>query len=132
MLLISSYIPNSGIHGIGCFAGERVAKGTLVWQLDDLLDCKISPEQFERQPEAVRQFLAIYAYGQHEGDSRFYVLCGDHARHVNHSLDPNVVESLDGSATNIAARDIEAGEELTCNYLVFDSDAAEKLAPQRG
>lgn len=28
---------------------------------------------------------------------------------------------------NIAARDIEAGEELTCNYKDFDSDASRKL-----
>jgi len=56
-------------------------------------------------------------------------LCADNAKHMNHSDSPNVVngEDGDGVETNVAARDIEAGEELTCDYYSFDLDAARKL-----
>jgi SET domain-containing protein len=42
---------------------------------------------------------------------------------MNHSEKPNLLDL----ETNIAARDIQAGEELTCNYYLFDLDADRKL-----
>ena len=54
-------------------------------------------------------------------------LCGDHAKHMNHSDDPNLLDL----ETNVAARDIAAGEELTCNYYIFDLDASRKLRGKR-
>lgn len=50
------------------------------------------------------------------------VLCGDNARFMNHSFEPNCDD--DGGEFTTAARDIEAGEELTCDYRRFDAPSA--------
>ncbi|PKM07970.1 MAG: hypothetical protein CVV14_06225 [Gammaproteobacteria bacterium HGW-Gammaproteobacteria-4] len=42
----------------------------------------------------------------------------DNARYMNHSDTPNLIE-VDGC--NYTARDIAEGEELTCDYRVFDA-----------
>lgn len=44
---------------------------------------------------------------------------------MNHSESPTLLETADG--LNVAARDISAGEELTCNYNEFDKEAFHKL-----
>jgi hypothetical protein len=69
----------------------------------------------------------MYAYGQQSGSKKTFILCGDHSRHMNHSDHANLIEAGNGDAFNIAARDILAGEELTCDYNAFDTDASFKL-----
>jgi len=54
------------------------------------------------------------------------VLCADQAKFVNHSDQPNLLDSEDG-AVEYAAYDIAANEELTCNYYASDEKTAEKL-----
>lgn len=53
----------------------------------------------------------------------------DHAKLVIHVDDPNLLDTLDGDR-EIAARVINVGEELTCNYLTSDLEAAAKLGCQ--
>ena len=55
-------------------------------------------------------------------------LSGSHdARYFNHSEEPNTVD-LDGpEGPTVAARDIQPGEELTCDYRLFDADVLVKL-----
>jgi len=55
-----------------------------------------------------------------------FVISSDHSKHMNHSDRPNVIQG-DGYF-DIAARDIEPGEELTCDYHTFDLDAKLKLS----
>jgi hypothetical protein len=59
--------------------------------------------------------------GKHSG---LYVLCGDDARFLNHSENPNCFDFYSGEEQDItvAERDIYLGEELTCNYALFDLD----------
>lgn len=64
-----------------------------------------------------REFLAIYGYRSKDLDGKI-VLCGDHARFLNHSDDPNT-EELPFVST--ARRQIGAGEEITCDYGGFAS-----------
>jgi len=125
MFLIRTHIGPSGIHGTGCFTDEPVEKGQVVWQPDPVLDLVISEEQLATYPETVQGFLRMYSYTELRNGARVYILCTDHSRHMNHADDPNVI-SLDG-VQDVAARDIAAGEELTCNYYAFDLDAAKKL-----
>jgi SET domain-containing protein len=127
MLMVKSSIKFSDIHGIGCFSAEDIKAGQVVWRLDSGFDVEISEEDLLKQPASVIDFFKTYSYGQTSNGKKTYILCGDHARHMNHSDDPNVLEAGEGNAFNIAARDIKAGEELTCNYLEFDSDAKLKL-----
>ena len=124
MLLVKTRIGSSRIHGIGVFTEERIKQGQVVWVFDDRFDKRIPVSQLAGLPKLVCVFLRTYGYEEiHEGE-RTIVLCGDHARHMNHSDHPNLVEA----EATFAARDIERGEELTCNYFTFDLDAERKLS----
>lgn len=122
MLRVETELRASGIHGVGCFAARDIARGEVVWQFDEGLDAVFATDDLVRLPQAVRDQLNTYGYLL-EGVG--VVLCGDNARHMNHSANPNVIEIDDGS--NVAARDIAAGEELTCDYFEFDALAGAKL-----
>jgi hypothetical protein len=65
----------------------------------------------------------MYCYLSPEG---IYVFCGDNAKFMNHSTDPNC-DDPEGRYT-VANRDIEAGEELTSDYTTFDLESADKGA----
>jgi len=51
-----------------------------------------------------------------------YILCSDDARFFNHSKAPNTkeVKSEDGYGITVTLKDIHEGEEITCDYEVFD------------
>ena len=124
MLLVKAWIGPSRIHGIGCFTAERIAAGQPVWVFDPRIDTRLSAAAFASFPKPLREFLRRYGYEEMYEGIRTIVLSGDHARYMNHADQPNLI---DGD-TDVAARDIEAGEELTCNYYAFDLDAHRKLA----
>ncbi|MBI3627680.1 MAG: SET domain-containing protein-lysine N-methyltransferase [Candidatus Sungbacteria bacterium] len=58
-----------------------------------------------------------------------YVLCFYDARFMNHSEEPAVVngQSENGVYADVAARDIQEGEELTFNYKTGDLDYYRKF-----
>jgi SET domain-containing protein len=124
MMLVCTSLRPSGIHGLGCFAEERIEKGQVVWIFDERIDRRIPVSDLPSLPEAVQEFLEIYAYAEIYEGEKVLVLCGDHGKYMNHADKPNL---LDDSVRNIAARDIEPGEELTCNYYLFDLDVGTKL-----
>ncbi|MBA2403509.1 MAG: SET domain-containing protein [Bdellovibrionales bacterium] len=127
MLLVKSFLKFSEIHGVGCFAAEDITAGQVVWKFDPVLDVELDADKIDSYPPAVVSFLQMYAYGQQTETKKTFILCGDHARHMNHSDNPNLIEAGDGNAFNIAGRDIKSGEELTCDYNSFDTDASFKL-----
>lgn len=126
MLVVRTSLRHSPIHGLGCYADEVIKKGQTVWRMDSGIDLEFSEEDLKKFPRSFVEFLKIYAYSPISEVEKKYILCIDHARHMNHSEDPNLIETEDGR--NIAARDIKAGEELTCDYSKFDRDYLLKLA----
>ena len=126
MILVSISLKPSAIHGLGCFANEPIAKGQITWTYDDRIDRRIPAAELEDLPQPIQDFLSVYAYAEMVGGHRVLTLCGDHSKHMNHSLDPNIILDPNGSGNEMAARDIEAGEELTCNYFSFDLDSIER------
>ena len=124
MLLVKHYIGISPIHGTGVFASEFIPKGTITWRLEDRFDKIVKPEDMNGLPLSARQFLEMYAL--YCEDVQGYVLCSDHAKHMNHSLQANTRAHDD---YDIAVRDIQVGEEITCNYFDFDPESAAKLSP---
>ena len=86
MFLIPTYLAPSSIHGVGVFTPFPLSAGSRLWQFDLAVDWRITPEEMERFPEPYRaQFLA-FSYVDEQGQ---YVLCGDNARYMNHSDEPN-------------------------------------------
>ena len=121
MFIVPTILAHSAIHGVGVFTPQPIAQGTLLWEFDPSTDWKITPEELKRFPEPYQTRFRMYCYLSPEG---VYVFCGDNAKYMNHSLTPNC-DDPEGRYT-IANRDIEAGEELTSNYLTFDAESAEK------
>lgn len=114
MLLVKTYLDRSPIAGVGLFAAEPIAEGTLVWKLSDV-DIVIHQRDLDAQEltELQRAFFESHAYK----NGNTYYLCIDDARFMNHSHDANTHEK---GQSSIASRGIDAGEEITCNYGNFD------------
>lgn len=124
MLLVKTFLDKSPIQGIGVFARDRIAKGDLIWRLDQRFDRLISVEVWEAETGPVKDYLDRYCYPRRK-DPRFIVFEADDARYMNHADDPNCDFSNGDVAT--ALRDIAPGEELTCNYNVFFEDGFDFL-----
>jgi uncharacterized protein len=120
MLRVPTYVAPSPIAGMGVFAAKDIEAGTVVWSFEEGVDWRIHPEEFEAFPEPYRTRFRHYVYLE---DTGFYVLCGDNTRFMNHSDMPNCEEPP--GAFTIASRLIKAGEELTCDYRIFDRESRE-------
>lgn len=122
MILVRTRLAVSPIQGIGLFAAEDIRKDTVIWKFHPYIDIKLSEEQIAELSIPCQEQFMVYAYKQRS--TGLYVLCGDDTRFINHSDNPNCIDikDKDGSGITIATRDIITGEELTCNYLVFDQD----------
>lgn len=116
MNVVKTYVAPSTIDGLGMFAGEFIPKGALIWRLDGI-DIITNDEQLESLKLNInqRQYIDKYSY-QHE---TYYVFCSDDQKYCNHSDTPNTMCDY---KTQVATRDIEKGEEITCNYAEFIKD----------
>jgi len=120
MLLVRTELRQSAIHGFGVFAREPIVKGAKVWEFHPLLDIKIPPEVFDALPPAAREEIEIHLYEPDTGGPLYYE--ATMGKYMNHSREPNVDFSMVNAGW--ALRDIEAGEELTCDYRTFMADYA--------
>ena len=124
MLLVHASLRPSAIHGLGCFTDEPIAKGEVIWVFDPRVDIRLPVEELAALPQPIRAYYAKYGYAEMAEGRKVITLCGDHSKHMNHAAEPNVLSLSD---RDVAARDIAAGEELTCDYRTFDLDATAKL-----
>lgn len=124
MLLVKTRIGSSKIHGIGLFAAENILKGTIIWNFSSKFDQKFSINQINKLPWIAKQQFLNYAYRSNKNN---YILCCDDARFLNHSNDPNTIDDNEEEGMVLAARNITEGEEITTNYMTFDSDFERKL-----
>ena len=125
MLLVRTKLGLSSIQGIGLFAAEFIPKDAVIWKFSRLIDLRCSEAEIERLPDASREQIQKYSY--REKHTGLYVLCGDDARFFNHSENPNCLDFYydEEQDLTVARRDINAGEELTCDYALFDLDLIE-------
>jgi SET domain-containing protein len=114
MMMVETELRPSSIHGLGVFLLAPVRKGELIWKFDSRIDRVYSPAEVATLPEHMQRFLDIYATWH--GETGLYVLCGDNGRYFNHSAEPNTVSDAISFGEDRAARDLEAGEELTSDY----------------
>lgn len=121
MLKIKTITGQSMIHGRGLFVAENVPAGTVVCEFLDWFDRSLTDQEFASMPETVQRYLEYYGYYDTQ-----WRLNSDDMRFCNHSTIPNLVCDLE-SNVDIAARDIQAGDELTVDYTTFDKLAKQKL-----
>ncbi len=130
MFVVKTKLFHSPIHGTGVIAAEPIKSGQVVWQFDSRVDLVIPEDERMNFSPAFQDYLKIYTYIEVMNGRRMMILCADHAKHVNHSDDPNLLDTPDGTQ-EVAARDIAEGEELTCNYFASDLEAAAKLGREK-
>lgn len=114
MMRVETELRVSGIHGIGVFLCEPVKTGQLIWRFDSRIDRVYADSELESLPQVTREFIRTYSTW-HEGMG-LWVLCGDNGRHFNHSHAPNTLSHGIAFGDDVAACDLEAGDELTSDY----------------
>jgi uncharacterized protein len=112
MLLVPTYLAQSGLHGLGVFAAEPIPRGAVIWRFVAGFDLVIPEATAKGWPKAAWDFLMRYSYVSPHIPGGF-VLDGDHSRFLNHSKDANTDNS---TPETIARRDIGKDEEITVDY----------------
>ena len=129
MILVKTKIGPSKINGVGLFANQFIPKGTSVWKFQ-YPDLKIDKSELSKLSEPAREQFLKYTYLNPESNK--YILCFDDSRFFNHSDNPNCIDtkSQDGEeeGVDVAVKDIQEGDELTCNYKEFDADFDYKMS----
>jgi SET domain-containing protein len=116
MMLVRTYLAQSGIHGVGVFAAEPIQAGSAVWTRHPALDLLITREHRRGLPAAMLSYLDTYCYPAGAEEDGVLVLDCDNGRYMNHSDAPNTDFSRSGGT---ARTQIEIGTEITCNYREF-------------
>ncbi len=123
MLLVKTKLDISKIAGIGLFADEFIKEGQVVWEYNSKFDLLYTKEEIDQLGDVAKEQLHNYSYLDKNYGK--YLLCGDDARFFNHSDNPNCKDNNSIHRTadvTVASRDINKGEELTCNYKIFYQD----------
>ena len=129
MILVKTKIGPSKINGTGLFANQFIAKGTAVWKFQSGFDLKVEKSELDNLSEPAREQFLKYAYLNPKTNK--YLLCCDDARFFNHADNPNCIDTEspdDSEGVDVAAKDRQEGEELTCNYKEFDADFDYKMS----
>lgn len=131
MLLVKTKLQMSGIQGLGVFADQFIPAGAVVWEQHPQFDIQFPPAALDEFPQYTRDRIMHFAYVDKR--TGMGILCADDARFMNHSNDPNTRTFVDenGHERDLAVRDIQPGDEITCDYHEFDDDVAAKLAQDR-
>lgn len=108
-------IAPSQIHAFGCYTTAPIAKGTCVVEYTGEV---ISVREADRRYEETDH---TFLFGLSDGKR---VIDGNGvAAFINHSCDGNCeTEEVDGRIWIVAVRDIDAGEELSYDYCMYDGD----------
>lgn len=113
MLVKHTYIKKSSIHGIGLFAAETIQKDEVIWVAG--FENTYTQEEYESMPQLTKMVLDHHAYiNRNDG---LWHLSLDNDRFINHSSNPNMAVTSDGSC--VAVRRIVVGEEITEDYETF-------------
>jgi len=120
MIIVPTYLNKSEIHGFGVFAKGFIPRGAKVWEFNPTFDITFTEQQFEALPPATRAEIEIHLYQPEPGGLLYYE--STMGKYMNHSREANVDFSEIG--VGWATRDIQAGEELTCDYRHFMADVS--------
>jgi len=111
-------IRSSSIHAAGCYTTRPFKKGSRV--------CEYEGPRFTKEVADERYKDRFVTYLFSCGDDGMVIDGFGTAMFINHSCDPNCeTEDHGGRVYIVAVRDIAAGEELTYEYNLCDSDDAE-------
>ena len=112
MLIIPCHIDKSPLHGIGVYSTGFVPAGAKIWERHPLFDLLIERDVYEKLPDYAKAEIEMHVY-EPDADGPYYYETTK-GKYMNHSRTPNT----DFSQVNVgyATRDIQPGDELTCDY----------------
>ncbi len=120
MIHIKYKLRSSDAHGVGLFADQPIPKGATVYTASPLLDLNITQEQFDTLNQKEKD--EILWWGFFDEPSQMWHVDFDVSRFINHAYNATLTQAPNhDTAYLIAARDIKTGEELTQNYMEFES-----------
>jgi hypothetical protein len=102
--------------GYGVFATTFLPKGSIVYVKDSLELC-ISPTDYLMHPSEMQLMIDKYSYKDENGNR---IVSWDFAKYVNHCCNFNTIST--GYGFEIAIRNIQAGEQITDEYSIFNLD----------
>jgi SET domain-containing protein len=115
MLLVETYIAESPGMGFGLFSKNPIKEGAVIWEFVDGFDTKVHESGYSLLNDVQKAFVDKYFWKE---EDYYYSSC-DYSNFQNHSYSPNSIPLGDKM---VAARDIEANEEILVNYQSFDDD----------
>jgi uncharacterized protein len=114
MMLPGLVVRSSSIHAAGCYTTRPIKKGVRL--------CEYDGPRMTKNEADLRYENRIVTYLFASEDGLVIDGFGTHM-FINHCCDPNCeTEEDDGRIYISAVRDIAAGEELTYEYNLYDSD----------
>lgn len=120
MIHIKYKLDKSKLHGVGLFTEENLKKGHVVYTASPLLDVNITQKQFESLDEKEKREIRYWGFW--DDPNNVWHVDFDNSKFINHSFNPTLTQDpKHKDAYLVAARDVKAGEELTQNYLEFES-----------
>jgi len=120
MIHVKYALKSSSLHGVGLFANQPIRKGDVIYTASPLLDVNLTQEQFDSLDQKEKD--EVKWWGFFDQPSGKWHVDFDVSKFINHSKDATVTQdAAHDDAYLVASRDIEPGEELTQNYLEFES-----------
>jgi uncharacterized protein len=111
-------VRSSSIHAAGCYTTRAIKKGTKI--------CEYDGPRFTKEEADERYKDRIVTYLFSCGDEEMVIDGFGTAMFINHCCDPNCESEEDNGHIYVTAiRNIAAGEELTYEYNLHDSDDEE-------
>ncbi len=111
-------IRSSSIHAAGCYTTRAIKKGARV--------CEYDGPRFSKDAADERYADRFITYLFSCGDTGEVIDGFGSAMFINHCCEPNCeTEEVEGRIFVCAIKNIKAGEELTYEYNLYDSDDAE-------
>ncbi|MFN7117768.1 MAG: SET domain-containing protein [Saprospiraceae bacterium] len=112
--------------GYGVFATEFIPQGTITY-IKDSLEMEVSPTAYLLHPPAMQEVIEKYSYIDERG---YRIVSWDFAKYINHCCNCNSMST--GYGFEIAIRDIQAGEEITDEYGIFNLTESMELICNKG
>lgn len=103
--------------GYGVFATEFIPEGSITY-VKDSLELQISPTDYLLHSADMKASIDRFSYIDERG---FRIVSWDFAKYVNHCCQCNTIST--GYGFEIAIRDIQAGEQITDEYGIFNLDS---------
>lgn len=128
MYTIPVEVSKSKIDGQGVFTKTNIKNGSIVWQYTNGHDRKMSIKEFDNLDENTRTKLQRIAYLSPY--TNLWVIppeddpaCFTNHDPVTHNTSVVFDEKISDEPLFVANRNINAGEEITNNYLEFDNNS---------